>query len=112
MLVLFFFTSLTPHPQFPDCPDQSKVAVSCLDLSYTVTVTKNKEKDERNDRTEAVVLHELTETDTKEEGMCVRVCIRVCTCVRTYARAYVCVCAYVYVCACVRMCVRICIRVC
>ena len=56
--------------QFPHCDDESAISVSCLDLYYSVTLYKESKdlKDEKNDKTAPLVLHNLEEDDTDSSG--------------------------------------------
>ena len=55
--------------QFPECLHENTVSVSCLDLSYSVTVKARKVKDEKKDETTAIVLGNLNEPEKDEEGV-------------------------------------------
>ena len=51
--------------QCPTCDNDSAISLSCLDLSYFVTLYKERKdfKDEKNDKTAPFILHNL-EDDT------------------------------------------------
>lgn len=52
------------------CEEEDAIAVSCLDLSYSISFKQSKKvKDERTDKTEALVLNELEEKKKSEENM-------------------------------------------
>ncbi len=53
------------------CEDDDAIAVACLDLNYTISFKKSskKVKDERSDKTEAVVLSALEDQEKKSEEL-------------------------------------------
>ena len=58
------------HPimQCPTCGNDNAISLSCLDLSYSVTLYKKDLKDEKNDKTAPFVLHNLDEDNTDTNG--------------------------------------------
>lgn len=63
--------------QFPQCDDENAISVSCLDLYYSVTLYKENKalKDEKDDKTAPLVLHNLEEDDTDSSGLSHRIII-------------------------------------
>lgn len=57
--------------QFPQCDDENAISVSCLDLYYSVTLYKENKalKDEKDDKTAPLVLHNLEEDDPDSSGL-------------------------------------------
>lgn len=55
------------HVYFPDCYEDEAVAVSCLDLHYSVKFDSRKAvKDERKDDTAPVILTDILDQDNRE----------------------------------------------
>ena len=52
--------------QCPTCNNDNAISLSCLDLSYSVTLYKERKdlKDEKSDKTAPFLLHNLEEDDT------------------------------------------------
>ena len=61
LLTLLFF-------QFPVCEPDNYISVSCLNLSYSVTVKAKKIKDEKKDETTPIVLGDLSEPAIDEDN--------------------------------------------
>ena len=56
--------------QCPTCDDDNAISLSCLDLSYSVTLYKERKdlKDEKIDKTAPFVLHNLEDDDNDTDG--------------------------------------------
>ena len=56
--------------QCPTCDNDNAISLSCLDLSYSVTLYKERKdlKDEKKDKTAPFVLHNLEDDDTDTDG--------------------------------------------
>eukprot|EP00731_Ephydatia_muelleri_P033340 Em0028g15a len=66
---LLMETDVDEKLKFPECADDHCISVSCLNLSYAVTVKAKKVKDEKEDNTTPVALQALVDDDANEESI-------------------------------------------